>query len=205
MELNTRIEELDRGVEEFLEEMLCSLNAAINKLASEGHLGSWRMPRELIMPHCIWPTQLWFGGIEGLWTLKKIPDYLDQEALFAFMNGLQNWVKMEIERRGAQELAMAISIVESLIEFRKSDKSKNDTKTHKGKSGGEPPKHKKGGSKKWKSKETTSKGDRPRKFDRPRDRPPLKCFLCDGPHRVRECPKRNTLSALVGNREARPH
>lgn len=50
--------------------------------------------------------------------LLEIPDYPDKEALFAFMDGLQNWVKMEIERRGAQDLATAISTAESLIEFK---------------------------------------------------------------------------------------
>ncbi|KAF2281642.1 hypothetical protein GH714_044052 [Hevea brasiliensis] len=32
-------------------------------------------------------------------------------------------------------------------------------------------------------------------------RPPLSCFLCDGPHRARECPKKSKLSALVEERE----
>ncbi|KAF2324919.1 hypothetical protein GH714_021274 [Hevea brasiliensis] len=35
-------------------------------------------------------------------------------------------------------------------------------------------------------------------------RPPLSCFLCDGPHRARECPKKSKLSALVEEREERP-
>ena len=29
----------------------------------------------------------------------------------------------------------------------------------------------------------------------------LKCFLCDGPHLVRECPKRKALSALIKKNE----
>ncbi|KAF2309230.1 hypothetical protein GH714_001281 [Hevea brasiliensis] len=44
-------------------------------------------------------------------TLLEIPDYPDAEALFAFTDGLQTWARMEIERRGAHDLAIAISIV----------------------------------------------------------------------------------------------
>ncbi|KAF2310737.1 hypothetical protein GH714_016806 [Hevea brasiliensis] len=50
--------------------------------------------------------------------LLEIPNYRDQEALFSFKDGLQTWVKLEIERRGAQDLATAIAIAESLIKFK---------------------------------------------------------------------------------------
>ncbi|KAF2321024.1 hypothetical protein GH714_032841 [Hevea brasiliensis] len=36
------------------------------------------------------------------------------------------------------------------------------------------------------------------------ERPFLKCFLCDGPHKARECPKKSKLSALVEEREETP-
>ena len=39
---------------------------------------------------------------------------------------------------------------------------------------------------------------------RPKQResaPKLKCFLCDGPHLARECPKRKALSALIKKKE----
>lgn len=51
--------------------------------------------------------------------LLEIPGYPDREALFAFTDGLLNWVKMELQRRGVQDLATAISVAESLIEFKK--------------------------------------------------------------------------------------
>ncbi|KAF7821632.1 putative retrotransposon gag domain, Aspartic peptidase domain protein [Senna tora] len=65
--------------------------------------------------------------------LLEIPDYPDKEAFFAFVDGLQNWVKMEIQRRGAQDLATAIFVAESLIEFKKPDKLKTKDKGGKGK------------------------------------------------------------------------
>ncbi|KAF2282499.1 hypothetical protein GH714_044022 [Hevea brasiliensis] len=57
-------------------------------------------------------------------TLLEIPDYPDAEALFAFTDGLQTWARMEIERRGARDLATAISIAESLVEFQRSERSR---------------------------------------------------------------------------------
>ncbi|KAF2318954.1 hypothetical protein GH714_011953 [Hevea brasiliensis] len=67
--------------------------------------------------------------------LLEIPEYPDQELLFFFKNGLQAWVRLEIERRGAQDLAAAITIAESLMEYKKNDKSKG--KDGKSNSGGE--------------------------------------------------------------------
>ncbi|VFQ79625.1 unnamed protein product [Cuscuta campestris] len=51
--------------------------------------------------------------------LLEIPDYPNKEAFFAFMDGLQQWARLELQRRGAQDLTTAISIAESLIEFKK--------------------------------------------------------------------------------------
>ncbi|KAF7807946.1 Transposon Tf2-2 polyprotein [Senna tora] len=127
--------------------------------------------------------------------LLEIPDYPDKEAFFAFSNGLQNWVKMEIQRWGAQDLATAISVAESLIEFKKSDKPKIKDKGGKGNSGGEGNQSKAGS-----HKLESSKGSKEFKIG---EKPPLKCFLCEGPHRARDCPKKAKLSALVKESEER--
>ncbi|VFQ66115.1 unnamed protein product [Cuscuta campestris] len=122
--------------------------------------------------------------------LLEIPDYPDKEAFFAFMDGLQQWARLELQRRGAQDLTTAISISESLIEFKKPEKSKPKDKGGKGKSGGD---HHRG-------KETTEK-TRVSKEYKDGERPPLKCFFCEGPHREKECPKKAKLSALIEERE----
>ncbi|GKB11493.1 putative retrotransposon gag domain, aspartic peptidase domain protein [Tanacetum coccineum] len=41
----------------------------------------------------------------------------DQDTLFYFLDGLQGWAKTELERRGVQDLSMAIAHAEALIEF----------------------------------------------------------------------------------------
>ncbi|KAF2298379.1 hypothetical protein GH714_023386 [Hevea brasiliensis] len=129
-------------------------------------------------------------------TLLEIPDYPDAEALFAFTDGLQTWARMEIERRGARDLATAISIAESLVEFQRSERSR--TSPHKDRS--------EGGDSEGKDRSSKPKEVHPRsqREDRGMQCPPLSCFLCDGPHRARECPKKSKLSALVEEREKAP-
>ena len=56
--------------------------------------------------------------------MLEIPDLSDKEALFTFVDGLQSWAKVEVQRRGPQDLASAISVAESLFEFKKSEPSK---------------------------------------------------------------------------------
>ncbi|XP_050212403.1 uncharacterized protein LOC126663714, partial [Mercurialis annua] len=129
--------------------------------------------------------------------LLEIPDYPDKEALFAFKDGLQNWVKMELQRHGVQDLATAISIAESLIEFKRPEKPKsNKDKGGNGKSGGDtqgkPSYHKSNKFERGNSSKEYKGGDRP-----------MKCFFCDGPHKARDCPKKAKLSALVEEDEER--
>ncbi|KAF2308988.1 hypothetical protein GH714_027351 [Hevea brasiliensis] len=142
--------------------------------------------------------------------LLEVPEYPDQELLFFFKDGLQAWARLEIERRGAQDLAAAITIAESLVEYKKGDKPKaKDGKSKHGgdKSGGkdshrEGPKE--GNAKKpWVGKKDYRDGKFKKndKFHKPIERGPLKCFLCDGPHRARECPKNAALDALVADKE----
>lgn len=113
------------------------------------------------------------------------------------MDGLQNWFKLEVQHKGAQVLAMIISIVESLVEFKRSNKGK--AKPHKSKEGGVASEGKAGDFKNRKRKEGGFKFKKPESKNG--DRPPIKCFLCEGPHRARKCPKRNKLSALMEQKE----
>ncbi|KAF2305838.1 hypothetical protein GH714_008308 [Hevea brasiliensis] len=130
--------------------------------------------------------------------LLEIPDYPDTKALFAFTDGMQNWARLEIERRGARDLATAVSIAESLIELQRRErnssprKERNEGSSSHGKDGSYKP---------YKPKEGHNKVQ---KEDQGMQRPPLSCFLCDGPHRAQECPKKSRLSALIEEREEAP-
>ena len=48
----------------------------------------------------------------------QIPNLTDEEILFHFMDGLQNWAKMELERREVKTMDEAITQVESLTDFK---------------------------------------------------------------------------------------
>ncbi|GKV33019.1 hypothetical protein SLEP1_g41575 [Rubroshorea leprosula] len=121
--------------------------------------------------------------------MLEIPDMTEKNRLLYFMDGLQRWAEQELKRRGVQDLASAIAVAESLIEFSK-----------------EPPKRgkeKKGGP-------SRGGGDKPHKVFKPfrspekvgegsKTQPKVRrdCYLCGGPHWARECPQRNKLNALI--------
>ncbi|KAH7843139.1 hypothetical protein Vadar_013087 [Vaccinium darrowii] len=71
--------------------------------------------------------------------MLEIPNMTDEELLFNFMDNLQPCAEQELRRRGIQDLATAMAVAESLIEYKKSDKA-NTSKGNPGKGGGE--KHK---------------------------------------------------------------
>ncbi|GJW95402.1 ATP-binding cassette subfamily C member 8 [Tanacetum coccineum] len=128
----------------------------------------------------------------------EIPELSDQDSLFYFLDGLQGWAKMELERRRVQDLSTAIAHAEALIDFstrRESSKPK-DRKVNQEKGRGE--------------KNAQPKVDPARKPPTKKDKN-LKmsyksggCFICDRPHRARDCPKKTSLDGLsaYGDEEA---
>jgi len=51
--------------------------------------------------------------------LLEIPSMREQYALFCFLNGLCGWAKMELERRGIQDLTSGITVTELINEFKR--------------------------------------------------------------------------------------
>jgi len=101
---------------------------------------------------------------------------------------------MELISHGVQNLASAIAAVESLIEFNK-ESSKGQNKKISGSDKGrgdwdKSPRRDKPSTQKDKGK--GKKDEAPRKYS---------CFLCNGPHRVFECPKQGKFSTLVQEEE----
>ena len=123
----------------------------------------------------------------------EIPDLSEQDSLFYFLDGLQGWAKTELERRGVQDLATAIAHAEALIDLgeRRSLKPTNeDSGDEQG--GGE--------------KQVRDWDDGARRSQRKEKIPykSIKCFVCDGPHRARDCPKKMSLQAMMANTEESP-
>ena len=55
--------------------------------------------------------------------MLEIPN-MTQEELFNFMDNLQGWAEQELRRRGVQDLATAMIVVESSTYYKRGDSSK---------------------------------------------------------------------------------
>ncbi|GMP84440.1 hypothetical protein CsSME_00037971 [Camellia sinensis var. sinensis] len=124
--------------------------------------------------------------------LLEIPDMADKEAMYGFLDGLQTWAARELQSKGVKDLATALAEAEKLDDFKTLGKPKgkggrqSPPTTDDERSDGESPKR----------RERRKDGQRtgsPKKRHDGKGR--LECFLCNGPHLVRNCPKK-TLSAM---------
>ncbi|RVW50560.1 hypothetical protein VitviT2T_002213 [Vitis vinifera] len=133
--------------------------------------------------------------------MLEIPNMTQEKLLFNFMDNLQGWAEQELRRRGVQDLATAMAIAESLTDYKRGDSSNDESleDSHAMGGGDEVPRDhnapKKGSSKTSNVREGRDKAER-REFT-----PKIKCFLCDGLHWARDCPKRKALSAMIEERE----
>ncbi|CAL8135286.1 unnamed protein product [Prunus armeniaca] len=69
--------------------------------------------------------------------LFEVPSMTDEDKLMYFMSGLQNWAKLELQRRHVQTLSEAIAAAESLVEFKRKDQGDSKFKGKKDSSGSE--------------------------------------------------------------------
>ena len=144
--------------------------------------------------------------------MLEAPDMNEKELLFNFMDNLYGWAEQELRRRGVRDLATAMAVAESLMDYKES-KSSDDEGSRVSHSLGGGEEVSPGGSEDSCSTDggeevpcstaRYGKGKVPyTREDKGRHKqwesaPRLKCFLCDGPHLTRECPKRKVLSALI--------
>nr|GEZ87487.1 hypothetical protein [Tanacetum cinerariifolium] len=125
----------------------------------------------------------------------EIPELSDQYSLFYFLDGLQGWAKTELEWHRVQDLATVIAHVEALIDFssRRASSKPRDRKVN----------HEKGGG----DKNAQPKVDHARKPPIEKDRSVKMnyksggCFICDGPHRARDCPKKISLNGMSAHED----
>ncbi|KAI5652374.1 hypothetical protein M9H77_29561 [Catharanthus roseus] len=129
------------------------------------------------------------GRLRRLKHLGSIRDYVKDftNLLFFFMDGLQTWAKIELRRRGVQDLATAIAIAEK----KKGSPNRGGGEHWRGnrkednRSQGQSP---------WKPKD---KGKQKDNFDR--SIPKRGCFFCGELHWTRDCPKTKALNALTAD------
>ena len=191
-----------------------------DKESGRPQITTWETLKKEIKDHFLPSNASWMAR-ESLKRLKQIGtvrDYVmdfsslmldiknmsDDAKLFNFMFGLQGWAQTELRRQGVRDLPTAMATADYLVDY----KLGNTVPTQKAKSDGnkkakfEGKNHKKAGWKNLKGKtpgeqvavtKPTEKGG---KTAQPANRP-TGCFICTGPHRARDCPKREKLSALV--------
>ncbi|CAL8989416.1 unnamed protein product [Prunus brigantina] len=97
--------------------------------------------------------------------LFEVPSMTDEDKLMYFMSGLQNWAKLELQRRHVQTLSEAIAAAESLVEFKKTDQGDSkfkSKKSSKGSGGGDnkPKEGSKSGDKSDSHKSSWKKNDK---------------------------------------------
>ncbi|XP_019058307.1 PREDICTED: uncharacterized protein LOC104816062 [Tarenaya hassleriana] len=122
--------------------------------------------------------------------LLELGDVSDQDALFHFKDGLKDFARLEVNRREANTLNAAISVVEGLTDY----SATRPNLPHKPRDGNRPrpnPSH-----------HGQPRTDRPSQgsFNGPNRKakpPPSPCFLCQGPHWVRDCPKQKKMNAVT--------
>ena len=56
--------------------------------------------------------------------MLEIPNMTKEELLLNFMDNLQGWAEWKLRRRGVQDLATAMAVMESLIDYKRGDSSK---------------------------------------------------------------------------------
>ncbi|KAL0400225.1 UNVERIFIED_CONTAM: hypothetical protein Sradi_2365800 [Sesamum radiatum] len=111
--------------------------------------------------------------------MLDIRDMSEKDKLFTFMKGLKPWARLELQRQRVTELGSVMAAAEHLtgvipIEVGGDRKPYPQTSSQGSSNRNMPQENKQGV---------------PQKSDG--------CFLCDGPHRYRDCPKKQLLNALA--------
>ena len=118
--------------------------------------------------------------------MLDIKNMSEEDKVFSFIDGLQPWAQAELNRHHIKDLPSAVSIAEGLVDYKFSSLVSSSDK-------------RKGTEKKTgyqKAKSYGQKGEASKQVKGPdRAKKPISCFICDGPHFARDCPRK--LTALV--------
>lgn len=129
--------------------------------------------------------------------MLDIKNMSEEDKLFNFMSGLQQWAQTELRRQGVKDLPTAIAAADSLVDYKYSGPNAADGKKK------QMGKKEKGGSKDGKKDKKFKKGadkpSKPKSDGQSKDNKSKGCFICGGPHRMRECPKKEKVNALVAD------
>ena len=125
----------------------------------------------------------------------------EEEFPFNLMDNLQGWTEQKLRRRGVQDLATAMAVVESLTDYKRGDFSKVESLEDSHAMGGRDEVSRDHNAPRKGLGKTPNVREERGKEERKEFTPKIKCFLCDGPHWARDCPKRKALSAMIEERD----
>ena len=107
----------------------------------------------------------------------ELPDMAERDKVFNFIIGLKPWARNEVKRQRIRTLEEAFAAVDRLVEHY--DETSDDRKQKFDK-----PKEKK-------------KDDASKSNDDSKMKKALKCWICAGPHMVKNCPSRPKVAAIA--------
>ncbi|XP_070034590.1 uncharacterized protein [Nicotiana tomentosiformis] len=136
--------------------------------------------------------------------MLQIPNLTNDDLLFHFMDGLQNWAKQELQCRQVADIDQAIVEAELLMDFihDKHDKGKGkETKFNNVKSGGDRGKGKEIQQIYYKTQDSKKSSGRQGYSEKNAHYQKKGCYICRGPHSFRNCPDLKSLNAMVRERK----
>ena len=133
--------------------------------------------------------------------MLEILNMIEEELLFNFMDNLQGWAEQELRHQGVQDLDTTKAVVESLIDYKRGDSSKVESLEDSYAMGGGNKVSRDYNASRMGSGKTPNVREGRGKAERKKFTPKIKCFMCDGPHWARDCPKRKMLNAMIEERE----
>ena len=116
----------------------------------------------------------------------------EADKLYNFMMGLQMWVQLKLRRQRVRDLPSTMAAADGLVDFHQ---NKEGEEKQKPKLKDKGPKKQGNGKPKFKGKAEYKGKDKV--VDKQPNKTNLGCFICNGPHRGRDCPKKEKLNALV--------
>ena len=124
-----------------------------------------------------------------------------KEFLINFMDNLQGWAEQKLRHQGIQDLATAMAVAESLMNYKRGNSSMVECleDNHATDEGDEVSRDQNAPT--MGSGKTPNIWERRGKAKMRKFIPKIKCFLCDSPHWAQDCLKRKTLSAMIEERE----